>query len=141
MSLETERATRDYLYGRLLAVAEHMENRALHFAGETRDTNAAKLLSRFANHPYNTWLQLEIALSPYKSRLRTQSPGTLVKLEKLSQDIMNAFIGDDFRNDKKLSGEFLLAYHCQTRELWQHTGASASTVDSASQPVEVAAID
>jgi CRISPR-associated protein Csd1 len=119
MSLETERTTRDYLYGRLLAVADRLEGLALHVARETRDTNAAKLLPRFAAHPYSTWEQLEVALNPYKSRLRAKRPRTLTELEKLQQSIMAAFRGDDFRDDSKLSGEFLLAYHCQSKTLWE----------------------
>ena len=119
MSLETERITRDYLYGRLLAVADRLEGLALYVAGETRDTNAAKLLPRFAVHPYSTWLQLEIALNPYQSRLRAKRPSVLIELEKLMRHIMHdLFEGDDFRNDSKLSGEFLLAYHCQNKVLW-----------------------
>jgi len=118
MSLETERTTRDYLYGRLLAVADRLEGFALYVAKESRDTNAAKLLPRFAARPYSTWEQLEIALSPYKSRLRAKRPTMLVYLEKLHQDIMAAFCGDDFRDDSKLSGEFLLAYHCQNKAIW-----------------------
>lgn len=54
MSLEPERCSRDYLYGRLLAIAEHIEERAL-YVGEKRDTNAAKLMQRFADHPFSTW--------------------------------------------------------------------------------------
>jgi len=130
MSLETDRTTRDYLYGRLLAVADRLEGLALYAAGENRDTNAAKLMPRFANHPYSTWTQLELLLTPYKSRLRVKRPQKLVELEKLLQDIMNAFVGDDFRNDKKLSGEFLLAYHCQNKDLWKKTGDAEEDEES-----------
>jgi CRISPR-associated protein Csd1 len=119
MSLETDRTTRDYLYGRLLAVADRLEGLALHVAGETRDTNAAKLLPRFATHPYSTWVQLEVSLTPYKSRLRAKRPFMLAELEKLLQCIMAEFEGGDFRDDSKLSGEFLLAYHCQNKALWE----------------------
>jgi len=122
MSLETDRTTRDYLYGRLLAVADRLEGLALYAAGENRDTNAAKMMPRFANHPYSTWTQLESSLVPYKSRLRAKCPKMWVKFEKLLQDIMDAFTVDDFCNDKKLNGEFLLAYHCQSKELWKKIG-------------------
>ncbi len=118
MSLETERTTRDYLYGRLLAVADFLEHRALYVAKEKRDTNAAKLLPRFADHPYSTWLQIEKALNPYKSRLCAKRPAELRDLKRLQQEIMDAFAIDDFCNDGKLSGEFLLAYHCQNKALW-----------------------
>ncbi len=42
MSLEKDRTTRSYLYGRLLAVADVLEQAALRTAGENRDTNAAR---------------------------------------------------------------------------------------------------
>jgi CRISPR-associated protein Csd1 len=54
MGLETERHTRDYLYGRLLAVADVLEGRALWRAGESRPTTAARLMQRFADHPCST---------------------------------------------------------------------------------------
>src|SRR5262249_35446950 len=55
MSLEEGRTTRDYLYGRLLAIAERLESVALYAAGETRDTTASRLMQRFADRPYSTW--------------------------------------------------------------------------------------
>ena len=55
MTLERERRSRDYLYGRLLALAEHMEARALYVGGERRATSAEKLMQRFADRPYSTW--------------------------------------------------------------------------------------
>ena len=51
MALEHGRTSRDYVFGRLLAVAEHIERRALKLADEERDTSAAKLMQRFADHP------------------------------------------------------------------------------------------
>jgi CRISPR-associated protein Csd1 len=42
----------------------HLEQRALYAAGEKRDTHAAKLMQRFADHPCATWRQIELALSP-----------------------------------------------------------------------------
>jgi len=70
MALEEDKNTRDYLYGRLLAVAEHLESRALYVAKEKRDTTASHLMQRFADRPYSTWRTIELALGPYKSRLR-----------------------------------------------------------------------
>jgi CRISPR-associated protein Csd1 len=75
MSLESDRTTRDYLFGRLLAVAEHLEGLALHLSGEKRDTTAAKLMQRFADRPASTWRTIELAIIPSKSRLRIKRPG------------------------------------------------------------------
>lgn len=117
MSLETDRNSRDYLYGRLLAIAEHVESRALYVAGEKRDTTAAKLMQRFADRPASTWRTIELALTPSKSRLRAKRPGFLYEMEKLHDEVVCSFQRDDFLDDSKLSGEFLLGYHCQRQKL------------------------
>ena len=117
MSLETERKSRDYLYGRLLAIAEHIESRALYVAGEKRDTAAAKLMQRFADRPASTWRIIELGLKPYISRLRSKRPGFMYEMEKQLDEIICGFHANDFLDDRKLSGEFLLGYHCQRQVL------------------------
>jgi CRISPR-associated protein Csd1 len=122
MALEEDRDTRDYLFGRLLAIAENIETIALHVAKEKRETNAAKLMQRFADHPCSTWRSIELALGPYKSRLRASRSGALVKREKLLDEVIGLFRGADFISDGKLTGEFLLGYHCQRAALWNKSG-------------------
>ncbi|MHB1077162.1 type I-C CRISPR-associated protein Cas8c/Csd1, partial [Thiobacillus sp.] len=117
MALETDRRSRDYLYGRLLAIAEHIEGRALYVAGEKRDTTASKLMQRFADRPASTWRIIEPALKPYISRLRAKRGGFMFEMDKLLDEIISGFVGDDFLDDSKLSGEFLLGYHCQRQAL------------------------
>lgn len=117
MALEPDRNTRDYLYGRLLAIAESIESSALFVAGEKRDTNAARLMQRFADRPFSTWKTIEVSLAPYKSRLRSQRGALLFKREQLLDDTMHKFLGEDYVNDAPLSGEFLLGYHCQRHDL------------------------
>ena len=117
MALETDRTSRDYLYGRLLAIAEHIEERALYLADEKRSTSAARLMQRFADHPASTWRTLELGLSPYKARLQSKRSGFLHNMTTLMDEVVSAFEADDFINDTKLSGEFLLGYHCQREKL------------------------
>ena len=117
MTLETERTSRDYLYGRLLSIAEHIEGRALHVGGEKRDTNAAKLMQRFADRPNSTWRTIELALTPSKSRLRAKRPAFMHGMETLLDEVVTKFESDEFFSDRKLSGEFLLGYHCQRQAL------------------------
>ncbi len=109
MTLDPNRKTRDYLYGRLLALAESLEEWALNKAGEERPTNAARLMQRFSEHPYSTWRTIELALTPYKARLGGKSK----KRQRLIDEVVAAFGNGDFTSDKRLSGEFLLGYHCQ----------------------------
>lgn len=114
MGLDHDRTTRDYLYGRLLAIADVIEQRALSKAERNRPTNAAKYMQRFAERPAGTWRYIELALEPYMARL---SPGTNYYYKKHLDEVMDKFDVEDFICDKKLNGEFLLGYHCQRKEL------------------------
>lgn len=117
MALEPERNTRDYLYGRLLAVAEHLEDRALYVAGERRDSTAARLMQRFADRPFSTWRTIELSLTPYKTRLRAKRPSFLYEMETLLNQIHSQIQVNDYLTDARLTGEYLLGYHCQQRVL------------------------
>ncbi len=122
MALEKDRTTRDYLYGRLLAIAEHIEGRALHLAGEKRETNASRLMQRFSDRPYSTWKTVELAFTPYKARLSMKRPSFLNAMKKWLDEINDKFQVNDFLDDRRLSGEFLLGYHCQRKALWENQG-------------------
>jgi len=114
MTLEEDRKTRDYLYGRLLAIAERIEEVALYVGGESRPTTAARLMQRFADRPFSTWRNIELALQPYMQRLQSSRAPFLHKRKKELDTILCALSNvDDSTRDKPLSGEFLLGYHCQ----------------------------
>lgn len=120
MTLEEDRGSRDYLYGCLLAVADNIERYALTASEKNRDTMAGRLMQRFAERPFSTWRNIELALVPYKTRLRAsdKSAGFLWNREKLIDKIMCRFASADFSDDRPLSGEFLLGYHCQRAALF-----------------------
>ena len=90
-----------------------MESLALYVAGEKRETNAAKLMQRFADRPCSTWLTIETSLVPYKARLRAKRGAFLHNKEKEIDEVVDSFDADDFLSDRRLTGEFLLGYHCQ----------------------------
>ena len=119
MALEENNNSRDYLFGRLLAIAERIEYIALKLnKEEKRSTAAARLMYKFADRPSSTWLVIFKALQPYIQKLRSKRVAFLNKMQNLLDDVMNKFANtDDFNRDKRLSGEFLLAYHCQRLEL------------------------
>jgi len=143
MSLDEARITRDYLYGRLLAIAENIESLALFVAKENRDTSAAKLMQRFADHPYTTWRTLELGLRPYMSRLRTTRTGALIVRERLIDEVIGLFrtskTGDsEFLDNSRLSGEFLLGYHSQRSALKPKNDTASGvpeTDDAVSEPL------
>jgi CRISPR-associated protein Csd1 len=122
MALDRERKTRDYLFGRLLALAEHLESRALYVGGEKRATNAEKLMQRFADRPQSTWMILETSLAPHKVRLSARRPAFLHNMKQEIDAVVNAFETEDFVSDKRLTGEFLLGYHCQRTSLRPESG-------------------
>lgn len=138
MALEEDRITRDYLYGRLLALADNIEGYSLKQAGENRDTTAARLMQRFADRPFSTWRNIELGLTPYKSRLRASENGAgfLWKREKLLDEIQCRFQSDDFTSDRALSGEFLLGYHCQRASLMRSAEPTVPTVGEKQSTIE-----
>lgn len=114
MGLDRERKTRDYLYGRLLAVADCIEGWALRDAGgDQRQTNAARLMQRFADYPFQTWRTIELSLTPYKARMGAR----ISKHLAAEEEIMDLFDADNFRLNEPLTGEFLLGFYCQRIEL------------------------
>ena len=118
MSLDTENRSRDYLYGRLIAQAESMEWYALYLQNgkktPTRATNAERYFQQFAQRPYSTWRNLASEkLVPYQNYLTSQGKDFY---KQAIGEIMELFQRDDYVCDDKLSGEFLLGYHCQKME-------------------------
>ena len=117
MSLDPERTTRSYLYGRLLAVADVLEQAALS-KEENRPTNAARMMQRVSTRPFDTWPTLYDRLEPYRRRLKANKPGLLHRYETEFDAIKNLFQPSDFTSDTKLDGEYLLGYHCQRSALY-----------------------
>jgi len=123
MALEEDRKTRDYLYGRLLAVADCLEGFALFVSEKKRATNAARLMQRFSDRPCSTWKTIELALAPYKIRLG----GRVKKYQDVIDKVMTLFEpAENFTLDKPLTGEFLLGYHCQREALKAKKGEPAN---------------
>ncbi len=127
MTLEESKISRDYLYGRLLAIAERIEDVALSVGGENRPTTAARLMQRFADRPFSTWRNIELGLQPYMQRLQGNRAGFLTNRKKELDMVMASFQDEDFSRDSPLSGEFLLGYHCQ-RMFYRQLNSEESTV-------------
>ncbi len=125
MSYDESRDTRDYLYGSLLAVADHIEERSLWLEVKNlekskrkiRDTNAAKLMQRFSQNPYDTWRSIRLQINPYISRLKSNRPGLHARL-MARLDALHDRIGPGFTDTSPLSGEFLLGFHSLRKKLW-----------------------
>lgn len=129
MALDPNRKTREYLYGRLLALAEGLEAWALSEAKEKRETNAARLMQRFAERPFSTWRTISLALRPYEARLG----GKANYYKRMIDEVIAKFDEEDFLLDKPLSGEFLLGYHCQREALYSRNQPENVASDEANE--------
>lgn len=113
LDLDETRRERDYLYGRLLAVADRLEQTALYKADKsnTRATNAVRLMAAFAVKPYHTWGILYKQLIPYINQLNGawyyQSIIDDITVQ-LEEDMLN-------QNNKPLLPLYLLGYSAQRR--------------------------
>ena len=141
MEREEERKTRDYLYGELLAVAEKIESTALSFARENRDTTAARMMQRFSDRPFSTWKLIENSLVPYMARIKSRMPGLLAGYKELLDEIHASFSRDDYTEDKALSGEYLLGYHCQRKWFGTHKRENGKWILKIEQDVETVESD
>lgn len=121
MSLDELRTSRDYLYGRLLALADSIEGLALNVAKVQRDTTAARFMQRFADRPYSTWRTIELQLTPYIAQLRSSRAAALQRRQGLMDAVYALFESNRgesaFLDNRPLSGEFLLGFHSQREAL------------------------
>jgi CRISPR-associated protein Csd1 len=113
VALDTENNDRDYLFGRLLAVADVLERRALG-SDETRSSNAIRYMNSFSKHPARTWKTIQDSLQPYQARLGTKARF----LSSLIDEVATRIDFEDF-NNKPLSGKYLLGFYSQRHELYQ----------------------
>ncbi|EOL50113.1 type I-C CRISPR-associated protein Cas8c/Csd1 [Enterococcus caccae] len=112
VALDKNETDRNYLFGRMLAVADVLEERALYKAGINRSTNAIRYMNAFSNHPLKTWKIIQENLIPYQARLR----GKGTYYQKLLDEIGASFELEHY-TDKALDGKYLLGYYSQRAEL------------------------
>ncbi|WP_028546199.1 type I-C CRISPR-associated protein Cas8c/Csd1 [Paenibacillus taiwanensis] len=113
VALDKEQDDRSYLFGRLLAVADVLERRALG-SDEARSSNAIRYMNSFSQHPERTWKTIQASLQPYQARLGSKG----YYLSGLIDDIASRFKFDDF-NNKPLTGKYLLGFYSQRHDLFQ----------------------
>lgn len=127
VALDKENVDRSYLFGRMLAVADVLERRALGLE-ETRATNAIRYMNSFAQHPERTWKTIQASLQPYQARLGSKG----YYLSGLIDEIASAFHHDDFTN-KPLSGKYLLGFYSQRHELYKKKESPESTSEQSNE--------
>jgi len=109
MLLDENQKDRSYLFGRLLAIAQQIEEWALNTTGEKRDTNAERLMHQFKLHPYKTWGIITDKLKPYMSRLGPKC----ISLTELMTKVNSMISYEEFTSQKKLDDSYILGYYCQ----------------------------
>ncbi|MFD0704740.1 type I-C CRISPR-associated protein Cas8c/Csd1 [Alloscardovia venturai] len=125
MELDETRADRDYLFGRLLALADYFEYGVLKRQNSEkpektlRPTNAVGLMSNFVAKPSSTWLTLWKKLIPY---IKSEN-GARWFQTRVDQIVMQ-FQSGDFENNKPLSPAFLLGYSAERRSLMKKKDSS-----------------
>lgn len=113
VALDIENNDRDYLFGRLLAIADVLERRALG-PDESRSSNAIRYMNSFSKSPARTWKTIQESLHPYQARLGTKSRYLSILIDDVASRIEFA----DF-NNKPLSGKYLLGFYSQRHDLYQ----------------------
>lgn len=113
LALDTENKNRDYLFGRLLAIADVLERRALS-GDENRASNALRYMNEFSKHPARTWMTIQASLQPYQAKLGNKG----IYYSMLIDEVASSIPYEEF-NNKPLSGKYLLGFYSQRHELYQ----------------------
>ena len=116
VAVDHECKERDYLYGRLLAVADRIEYRTYEKQqDDSRVTNAKRYMNAFSQRPYETWKVIEENIQPYLNKLLMIQEKRYY--ENLLNTICSLFTVENYSDNTKLSGLYLLGYHCQAYDL------------------------
>lgn len=132
---EIENQTRSYLYGRLLAVYDELENCVLREKdkkinsqvnkSKMRSTNATRFWNSYVNKPETTMKTLDLAtkycvdymLSSGSDRLT----GILIKFEKAKEEIFELLDTEKNRSCKintPLDSDFIFGYYAQKKDIY-----------------------
>lgn len=116
--LDGKSPNRDYLYGRLLALADQVEYEAAD-RPERRalPTNAVRLTQRFVQRPKETWLHLHAKLLPYFAALGRD--GKAEGFMRTIADVESLFDRADRESAAALGEDFLLGYLAQRRDAYR----------------------
>lgn len=112
VALDKNCKNRDYLYGRLLAIADRVEYRTFEKERDSgRETNAKRYMSMFSQRPFETWKVIEENLQPYLNKLKAAERRYY---ENLLDGVCDLFEANDFCKNTKLDGLYLLGFHSQS---------------------------
>ena len=111
MKLDTNVTDRSYLFGRLLALTEKVENVATNYAGQT---NAERLFTRFTMRPGQTFFTLQKQLAPYFDKLYGQGKAGLANYFKNEiAEVLDKMSKEDLTSNKAVNEMFIFGYYGQ----------------------------
>lgn len=113
VALDEHNTTRDYLFGRLLAIADVLERTALRESQEKRASHAIQYMNAFAQHPARTWGIIQSALQPYQAKLGPRA----VSYNQLMDQVGSMINPKDFTN-QPLGDIYLLGFYSQRHDLY-----------------------
>lgn len=112
VELDEQRQDRDYLYGRLLALADHLEGGVLWKQKADRPTTAVKLMTNFVARPYTTWGNIMDQLVPYIKSLKGSQ-----WFQNDIDEVMSLFKDGEYEDNRPLQPLYLLGYSHERRKL------------------------
>ena len=112
MALDKNCSDRSYLFGRLLAVADDLEN-STYTDEDRRETNAIRMQKAFTLRPMATWRMLWDKLRPYAKRLAQSRPGLYKYYQNTIDEILGRFSPFDGTLNQQLDDIYLLGYSHQ----------------------------
>ncbi|TFJ91951.1 type I-C CRISPR-associated protein Cas8c/Csd1 [Lentibacillus salicampi] len=113
VALQEDNHSRDYLFGRLLGIAEVMEKRVLEKRDEKRSTNATRYFNAFTQHPARTWMVIRKQLAPYFENSSDKTGYYAMLLQQVENKLSTEQMTDD-----SLKPIFLLGYSSQIQTLY-----------------------
>ncbi|MCL2054217.1 MAG: type I-C CRISPR-associated protein Cas8c/Csd1 [Oscillospiraceae bacterium] len=115
LGLDRNNKDKDYLFGRLLAVADTIERKHLQKKKDDRPTNAIRYMSAFKNNPYRTWgiirEKINYALVSLKSGGREWYQQ---EIDSITELLFDPNISDK-EYDKPLTVKYLFGYSLQRK--------------------------
>lgn len=129
MALDDTCNDRSYLFGRILACADQLEQYAVYSEGDKvfRPTNALRYEVAYTQHPAKTLALLRKQLEPYLERLVKARRSTYAS--DLMLQLIARIPAEQF-NDQPLTELYLLGYACQRSEFYKKADATTKADES-----------
>lgn len=109
---------RSYLFGRMMAVAENIEQVAM--GDYTRSTQVSKYWHQLCMRPQSGFNRVKSRLLSYETKLQNSKPGAYINRDRLMQEIYDKLnMNEEYlaNPNKPLSDLFMVGYYAQKKDL------------------------